>query len=358
MATLKDVAQATGLGLGTVSRALNGHPRVLAATRLRVELAAKELGYQPNVLARSLRSNSSKAIGLIIPDLENEFYTSGAAEIQEILADEGYRLILCCSDSDPTVDAALLASLAERRVDGIAHVPCSVAGSDVIRASNPNLPIVEYARRSGSTEVDSVVGDERLGSQLLTEHLLSLGHRSIAMIAGPENHSTTVARVGGFTTAIKMAGLSTRDCPVLYGTYDPAWGELATAAVLDKHPGVTAVFASSSRTVLGAFTTLASRGLQVPRDLSMVGFLNPDWFQVAAAPVTTYELPLKDMGAMVADLLLKRIRSAEAKETTSAPRSVSLAGRLVVRNSTASPNVTRATSHPTPHRRPLLSPSA
>jgi LacI family transcriptional regulator len=341
MATLKDVARATGLGLATVSRALNGHPKVHAATRARVEQAAKELGYQPNALARSLRSNSSKVIGLIIPDLENNFYTSGAAEIQEVLAAEGYRLIVCCSGNDPAVDAALLKSLVERRVDGIVHVPCTAAGSDIIRASNPNLPVVEYARRSSSTLVDSVVGDEALGAQLLTEHLLSLGHRNIAMIAGSEDQSTTVARVAGFATAVRLADIDPKDCPVLYGSYDPAWGQQATSTIINEMPEVTAIFASSSRTVLGVFRSLNSYGLSVPADISMVGFLNPSWFEVAAAPMTTYELPLKDMGAMVADLLVKRIRSVEAKEPSALPRTVRLEGRMILRNSTSTPRIQR-----------------
>jgi LacI family transcriptional regulator len=219
------------------------------------------------------------------------------------------------------------------------HVPCSLIGSDVIRGVNPTLPVVEYARRSSSSLVDSVVGDERLGSQLLAEHLLSLGHTNIAMIAGSPGHSTTTAREAGFTTAIRLAGLTAEQCPVLFGTYDPEWGVEATERLLDEYPEVTAVFASSSRTVLGVFRTLHARHISVPHDMSLVGFLNPDWFEVAAAPVTTYELPLKHMGAMVAELLLKRIRSVQANEVAAAPRNVSLQGRLVTRSSTMAPRI-------------------
>jgi LacI family transcriptional regulator len=336
MVTLKDVAHATGLGLGTVSRALSGHPQVTAETRRRVADAARRIGYQPNVLARSLRKKSSEAIGLVIPDLENDFYMSGAAELQAVLDRRGYRLVICSSNNDPDTDAALLVSLAERQVDGIAHVPCSDIGSDVIRGVNPDMPVVEYARRSSSTGVDAIVGDEEPGARQLVEHLIGLGHRHIAMLAGPSDQSTTRARVSGFTTAISVAGLNPRECPVVHGSYDPSSGEAGTRGLLDTHPRTTAIFASSSRGVLGAFKALADRGLSVPRDMSLVGFLNPRWFEVAAAPVTTFELPLREMGSMVADRLLSRIES-EAGAPFQQPRTVRLEGRLIIRGSTAEP---------------------
>ena len=116
MTTLKDVAEADwGLGLGTVSRALSGHPQWRPATRRKVEAAARLLGYQSNGLARALRQNRSYSIGLIIPDLENEFYTKAASVVQSMLATEGYRLVLCCSNNSPDVDLELLSSLIENR---------------------------------------------------------------------------------------------------------------------------------------------------------------------------------------------------------------------------------------------------
>lgn len=337
MTTLKDVAQVTGLGLGTVSRALSGHPNVRPETRRRVEAAAKELGYQSNGLARALRSNRSNSVGLIIPDLENEFYTTAAAVVQDLLANEGCRLVVCCSDNDPEMDRELLISLQGNRVDAIAHVPCSSEGSDVIRAQNPSLPIVEYARRSDSENVDSVLGDDERGSSLLTRHLLDLGHRSLAMIAGPKGLSTTVDRVAGFESACRNAGLRDADVHVLYGdSYDAEWGAEAVRLILDEHPGVTAIFASSSRGALGAIRELHRAGVDVPREMSMVGFLNPPWFDVCSPPITTYELPLQQMGHMTAQLLMRRIRR-EAAPHEPGHNVIRIQGRLIVRASTAVP---------------------
>jgi LacI family transcriptional regulator len=337
MTNLHDVAAAAQLSLATVSRALSGHPKVHPATRRRVEEVARQLGYQSNALARALRQNESKAIGLVIPDLENEFYTSGAAVLQEVFAGEGYRMVLCCSDNDQSTDEELLRSLVERRVDGIAHVPCSPDGSASIRELNPRLPIVEYARRSGQPHVDSITGDEERGAAALIGHLIELGHRRIAMIAGPENLSTTEARVEGFRQAVTLAGLHLDDCPILHGDYDVEFGRTATAAILQEHPEVTAIFASSSRAALGVLRTLRQQNRTIPGDMSVVSFLNPEWFEVSGPPLTTYELPLKEMGAMAAHLLLSRIRATNDDGAVPEPRRVSVEGRLIVRDSTGQP---------------------
>jgi LacI family transcriptional regulator len=336
MATLKDVARDTGLGIGTVSRALSGHPRVSPETRRRVEEAAKRLGYQSNALARALRQKQSKAIGLVIPDLENEFYMSGAAILQDVLAAQGYLLVLCCSTNDPEVDGQLLTSLAERRVDGIAHVPCSPEGSRVVRELNPGMPVVEYARRSDSNTVDSVTGDEEKGVETIVEHLAGLGHTRIAMIAGPPGLSTTEARVAGFENGCRRFRLRKRDCPQLSGSYDLEWGREATVRILREHPEVTAVFASSSRTAMGVLEALHHAGVRVPEDMSVVGFLNPQWFDIANPPLTTYDVPLKEMGGMAAQLLLQRIQQGEDAGPRE-PRTVRFEGRLIVRGSTAAP---------------------
>jgi LacI family transcriptional regulator len=337
MTTLKDVAKQTGLGLGTVSRALSGHPNVRPETRRKVEAAARLLGYQSNGLARALRQNRSYSIGLIIPDLKNEFYTTAASVVQSMLATAGYRLIVCCSDNSPDVDVELLSSLIENRVDRIAHVPCTPEGSDAVRVMNPQVPIVEYARRSNARGVDSVLGDDERGSMEVIRHLTELGHRRIAVIAGPPELSTTIDRVKGFQEACTRFRLPKRGCPVLYGpSYDVQWGETATTEILDKYPDVTAIFASSSRCALGVLKALHRRELSVPRDMSVVGFLNPAWLDISDPPLTTYELPLTEMGDMTARLLLDRIRRPRTAASAE-PTVMRFDGRLIVRQSTAEP---------------------
>jgi LacI family transcriptional regulator len=338
MATLKDVAREAGVGLGTVSRALSGHPQVSPETRQHVTEVALRLGYQSNGLARALRRNETNTIGLIIPDLENEFYTAGASILQKVLAVEGYQLVLGCSNDQPELDAQLLTSLSELRVDGIAHVPCTPTGSAAVQAQNPRRPVVEYARRSEATGVDSVVGSEHEGIVALVDHLAGLGHRRIAMIAGPPHLSTTIARTDGFATALRRNTLHENDCPIVHGSsYQALTGADITRQILAGHPHVTAILASSSRFALGVLESLNAAGLRIPEDMSVAGFLNPPWFAVADPPITTYELPLTEMGAMAAELLLQKIR--DKSQSTSASKSIRIDGKLVIRESTGSPRV-------------------
>jgi LacI family transcriptional regulator len=196
---------------------------------------------------------------------------------------------------------------------------------------------VEYARRSSARGVDSVIGDDERGSAEIVQHLVDLGHRNIAVIAGPSGLSTTTDRVSGFEQACRKNRLPKRGCPVLYGpSYDAQWGEVATNRILDDHPNVTAIFASSSRGALGALKALRKRSLSVPEDVSLVGFLNPAWLDVSEPPLTTYELPLNDMGDMTARLLLDRIRRPRTEQPAE-PQVLRFDGRMILRESTAPP---------------------
>lgn len=337
VATLKDVAEHAGLGLGTVSRALSGHPNVRPETRRKVEEAARLLGYSSNGLARALRRNRSYSVGLILPDLENEFYTTAASVVQRLLRAEGYRLLVSCNNNSAEVDLELLRSLMESRVDGIVHAPCTPEGADSVRAANPRVPVVEYARRSSARGVDSVIGDDERGASEVVHHLAELGHRRIAMIAGPGELSTTVDRVRGFQDACVRLGLPKRGCPVLHGpSYDAQWGEAATNRILDRHPGVTAIFTSGARGSLGALKALREREVAVPSDLSLVGFLGPDWLDVTNPPLTRYVLPLAEMSTMTARLLLERMQHPREPHALE-PNVMRFEGKLVVRESTAPP---------------------
>jgi LacI family transcriptional regulator len=157
------------------------------------------------------------------------------------------------------------------------------------------------------------------------------------MIAGPKGLSTTEDRVAGFRQACDQHGIAPDEGIVLHGpAYNAGWGETATYQILDDHPETTAIFASSSRGALGSLKALHARGVDIPSDMSIVGFLNPTWLDVSDPPLTTYELPLNEMGDMTARLLLRRIRNP-TKDEPIEPNVVRFQGRLIVRASTAPP---------------------
>jgi LacI family transcriptional regulator len=342
MATLHDLAETLGLSVSTVSRALNGYPHIDERTRQRVFAAAKQLNYQPNALARALRRNQTKAVGLIIPDILNHFYAASATVLQTTLEQHGYRLIVCISNSDPERDRGCLEALLEERADGIVHVPCTPNGARLVRELGSSVPVVELNRHTDTGLFDAVVSDDYTGALELTRYLLHLGHRRIAMIAGDAALSTTRARVAGFQQAFQEAELALDPALIRYGNYSATWGAQAVHTLMVESPSPTAIFASGNQLVLGALQAINDLDIQVPQQLSLIGFDDPDWFAVWRPPITTYALPLREMGLLAAQLLLDRMTAR--KSDTTMPTITRLSGRLVVRRS-CTPYDVMATTH-------------
>ena len=335
MTTLRDVAEELGLSISTVSRALNGHPHIDERTRKRIRQTAARLNYQPNVLARALRNDQTKTIGLVIPDILNQFYAAGATILQSTLRQSGYRLIVCISNDDPDTDRECLLELAQHRVDGIVHVPCTPEGAKSLRDSGVTVPIVELNRCSDSSIFDAVIPDDREGAFLLAQHLIALGHRRIGVIAGNPLLSTTRSRLHGFDDAIRAANLKPEECPIVYGDYSTRWGKEAAEQILQLHPRPTAIFATGNQLVLGALQALEEANLVVPGDVSLIGFDDPEWCAVWRPAITTYALPLQEMGLLAGRLLLDRMRLPRAEQGM--PTISRVSGRLMIRQSSASP---------------------
>jgi LacI family transcriptional regulator len=341
MATLRDVARHVGLSVATVSRALSGHPHVDEGTRRRVLGAAAEIDYQPNALARALRQSRTNTVGLVIPDILNDFYAECATVLQHELEQQGYRLILCISNSDPGTDTGYLRTLAEHRVDAIVHVPCTPEGAESIGTPKP-IPIVELLRHTERGR-DAVVTDDRDGASALARHLTALGHRRIAMITGSPLFSTTRDRVAGYLEALAAAGIPEAPELIAYGDYSRSFGYAATLGLMRSARPPTAILSSGSPLTLGVLGALKELGLQVPADVSLVCFEDPEWYAAQSPPLTCYALPLREMGRFAAQLLVKRL--GEGPGAGTGPEVTRFAGRLVVRASTArlEKNVRRST---------------
>jgi LacI family transcriptional regulator len=334
MATLRDVARHVGLSVATVSRALSGHPHVDEETRKRVAVAAAEIGYQPNALARALRRRRTNTVGLIVPDILNDFYAECATVVQSEFERHGYRLILCISNSDPATDLGYLHTLVEHRVDAIVHVPCTPhGGHDAICAPRP-IPIVELLRHTEPTRCDAIVTDDRDGASALTRHLIALGHTKIAMITGSAAFSTTRERVEGYRDALRHAGMVPAEQAILYGEYSRAFGYAATLQAMRSTDPPTAILSSGSPLTLGVLNALKELRLHIPGDVSLVGYEDPDWYASQNPPLTCYALPLREMGRVAAQRLIERL--AEGGEPAQ-PRVMRFPGALILRQSTSLP---------------------
>ncbi|MFI6348549.1 LacI family DNA-binding transcriptional regulator [Streptomyces sp. NPDC050560] len=341
MTTMREVARLAGVSASTVSRALSGHPYVEAELRERIRALADELGYRPNPLARGLRSSRSNTIGLIIPDVFNPSYYGIAGVLQSRLRDLGYGLLLEVTNNDRETDRRCLAHFYEQHVAGIFYVPSSATTPVTVDERAADVPLVELFRRTTSSPFDGIVHDEDVGAHRIAEHLVGLGHERIGMIAGPRGYSTTRRRVNGALDALRAAGRDPGLLRVVHREYSVPGGERGFDELLDLRPAPTAVIAASSHFVLGALLAARRRGVTIPRQLSLAGMGDPDWYQVAQAPVTTYAFPIRELGLLAAHLLVSRLDQVDPRER---PTQIVVSGTLLKRESTGAPPRSRAPS--------------
>ncbi|MCW3767297.1 MULTISPECIES: LacI family DNA-binding transcriptional regulator [Paenarthrobacter] len=308
MVKLTDVARAAGVGYGTASRALSGKGPVGGDARTRVLQAARELGYVTDGTARALREGRTRSVGLIVPDMTNEFYTASAEVLQDVLRTAGHHLFVATTGNHPGLDQEALQAMAARRVDGIVHVPSGPAA-----AHQSPVPVVELNRYSGR-QVPAVVSDDINGVKQLTELAVTAGYTDIAAIVGPETYSTSRDRLAGFKAAAEAAGFE--DSPtaakrfrIISSDFSVAGGSEAMTTLLTKPP--QAVLPLSSRLVMGVLKTARAHGIRFPDDMALAGYGDPDWFEIWGPGITTFAPPLSEMGAKAAETLLDLINSED-----------------------------------------------
>lgn len=294
--------------------------------------AAEALGYRPNSLARALRVKQTMTVGLIIPDIRNDFFAESATVLQNAFEEHGYRLLLCISRNDPERDRSYLRTLAEFRIDALVYVPSTPDGAIELLSAPKRIPVVELLRHTDGA-FDAIVSDDREASMALTTHLIAAGHRRIAMIAGPEQFSTTRYRVDGYREALHQAGLGAQ---IVRGPYLPETGYQATRELFRREPRPTAVYSSGSPVTVGVLRAVKDLGVSVPRDVSLVAYEDPEWYAAQNPPITGYALPLREMAMLAVERIMQRL--AQPNDAVWEPELMRFAGHIVVRSSTAPPS--------------------
>jgi LacI family transcriptional regulator len=330
--TISDVARQAGVSTVTVSRVLNNAPNVNHVTRQRIEQAIQELGYVPNVVARSLRSKRTRSLALILPDVTNSFWTTVARGVEDAAQSSDYAVLLCNTDENCAKQWRYLDLVASRRVDGVIIAPfdCDVQNLHTLR--DPEIATVLIDRRIVGWETDSVRGDSRGGAQALIRHLIGLGHTRIAVISGPAITSTAQDRVDGYRTALTEAGISPDPALIRQGEFRSSSGEQLMEQLLDEGLHPTAVFAANNAIAMGVIDAVGRRGRRIPHDLALVCFDDFDAASHIFPFLTVAVQPAYEMGVKAAELLLSRIEAGAAL----APRHVLLPIRLIIRHSCGS----------------------
>lgn len=324
--TIREVAQAADVSPTTVSHVLSEKRPVAPETRERVLLAIERLGFRPSGIARSLRTQRSHTVALVIPDITNPFYPVVSRGLQDGLGSV-YRVLVCNTDGRADLERELVEDVVQRGVDGVVLVAFTAEPwlGEVI---DRGVPLVCVGQPAEHGDVDFVESDDRGGGRAATLHLLELGHRGIGFIGGPARAGER--RREGYEAALVEAGVQPDPRLIADGDWTRSGGHAAAAALLASESRPTALFCANDLMAIGALDAARELGLDVPGDVSVVGFDDLEAASLVTPKLTTVVNPGHEIGRSAGELLLERIAGGRG-----APRrEVTLPSPLVIRDST------------------------
>ena len=327
--TIKDVARVAEVSVATVSRALNGHSNVVAEVRDRVLAVARDLRYTPNAAARSLSSRRTHTLGVVLPDLHGEFFSELVRGVDQVARMHGLHLLVSSYHGNPEEQSAALRTM-RGRVDGLLFISPYLSTPVALAADLDTLPVVLVNTQAVADGIAAIGVDNYGGSVAMVEHLVDVGHRRIAFIAGPEDNFDAHERRRGYCDALARL-LPGVDAWILPGDFDEASGHRAGKTFLAAPTRPDAVFAANDMMALGCMFALAHGGVAVPDDIALAGFDDIPLARYVHPGLTTMRVNIADVGGRAARMLLSRIGSAP----NTAIESVVLATELIVRESSA-----------------------
>ena len=326
-ATIKDVADASGVSRSTVSRVLTGRGYVAPPVRLRVQQSVEQLGYVPDAMARHLKAQVSKSIGVLVSDLRNGFYADLAAGASQEARKRGYTVMLADDRGSAADELEAAHTFAGLRVAGVIVTPVSAAGSGYLRRYG--VPVVEVDRQFAEDDCDAVVVDNRSCALAATEHLVSHGHRRIALLIDETDWTTGRERFAGYQAGLVAAGAPFDPRLVVSCGWDVEDARAAALELLQRRSRPTALFAANNLLAEGAWRAIAQLGLRIPSDVSLVAFDDAPWMSMVTPGVTAIAQDAGALGEAAVARLLDRIA-----EPTTPTATIVIPARLQVRGST------------------------
>ncbi|MEU6131641.1 LacI family DNA-binding transcriptional regulator [Saccharopolyspora sp. NPDC047091] len=326
MATISDVAARAGVSTATVSRALNGKSSVDPALAARVVAAADELGYRPNGPARNLRKQETAVLALIISDIENPFFTAISRGVEDVAHAAGYSVVLCNSDDDPSKEREYLDVALQERVAGVLVSPTGREESAALLRAHA-VPVVALDRPLPGGG-DTVLVDSGGAARSATLHLVDEGYRRIGCLTGPSGMPTADARLAGYREGLRTAGLTDAGL-VRHTEFRAAGARRAARQLLDRPEPPDALLVANNAMAVGVLETLGELGLRPGRDVGVIAFDDAPWATLLDPPLSVVAQPAYDVGALGAQLLLRRIGGDVGE-----PATRTLSAHLVARGST------------------------
>lgn len=317
--TLSSIAAAADVHPSTVSRVLNGDPnaRVPSKTADRIRRLASEMGYEPDHVARVLRTGRTLTIGVVIPRLTDLVLSTMVEAASERARELGYQTVTVSTRDHDSTQRDLIDSLLDRRIDGLILATAHLEDSLPAELRAEGVPLVLMNRLN--SEIPAVSGDDEEGGFLAAQHLFNLGHTRIGIVAGPKGVSTGALRVMGFRRAHDRAGISVDEDLVVHSSFSLDGGELAAKYLLGSPRPPSGIVAVNDFVAMGVMAEAAAQGLRIPQDISVVGYNDIPLAAKLPIPLSSVSLPLDDIGRHAVDMLLAEIQGRGAESTSFPP---------------------------------------
>jgi LacI family transcriptional regulator len=325
--TLNHVAQEAGVSPSTVSRILNGTKAVNPEKRAAVEAAIEKLSYRPSMLAQGLARGQSMTIGVLTPSISSPFYGEIMLGIEDVLVETSFQAYFVSAHNGSQREKRSMQNLIDRRVDGLIVVD-GLSDALSLKEKSAKLPLISVGRDIPGLEGYCIGLDNLMGSRLAAKHLLELGHRRIAYIAGSHTHQDALARLEGYKQCLEEAGIPFDPQLVVEGDYTEASGVLALETLFSRKVEFSALMVANDQMAMGARLALFHRGVRIPQDLSLVGFDDVFGSSYTTPPLTTIRIPTREMGHLAAKAMLALLNGESIRLQNVAPI-------LIIRESTA-----------------------
>ncbi|MXN90072.1 substrate-binding domain-containing protein [Flavobacterium sp. Sd200] len=332
--TIYDISEKLNISAATVSRALNDDPKVSQATKELVLKTAKEMNYKQNKLAKALKSGSTKNVGIIVPYINTNFFSSVIRGVEEELTPQGYHVIICQSHEDYSVEIKQLNTLLNAQVDCIfMSLSKTTLNTDYItRALNTNnTPIIFFDRKKDISGISSVTIDDYKGGYLATEHLIKQGCKNICHFSGNHNLEIYQQRYNGYADALKAYGLTLKEDYIITTASSIESGADAVRKLWDRDDVPDAIFSSSDFAALGACKELKAKGINIPNEVAVIGFSNEPFTEYMEMPMSSVDQTPVLMGKMAGQVFLEGIN--ESNSGMNIQKKVVLKPELLIRKS-------------------------
>jgi DNA-binding LacI/PurR family transcriptional regulator len=331
-ATLRNVAESANVSVTVASRVVGNYGYVSLEKKKRVLKIAKELGYTPNILARSLKTYTSFCIGVVIADITTSFFNLLVRGADDVARQNGYHLIICNSDESPKKEKDHLEELSSRKVDGIILCPTEKNIHQLKKITRAGMPLVLVDRKLKEIDAVSITVDNSLGAMEGVNHLIQHGYRRIGLIKGLPGISALEERFLGYKQALHAAGIPLDQELIRYGEFNAVASRKAALELLQLKKPPDAFFIASEAMIVGTILAIRERNLRIPEDIGIVGFDDPLWAPLLDPPLTTIRQPSYSVGTIAAQKLISQLRGS-GDAGNSRKENIVLRPELVIRAS-------------------------